>query len=496
MTELRFNVLTDPWIPLDVDGRAQYASYVELLTGERDAEDLVHPRDDVRFYARMLLSALTQALFPAKDAKALRQRIAEPLPRAVVEERIAGVAGDFDLLGARAFLQTDCASERDNATASLFFDARHDLFRPAHEYEAICLSCAPAILYGVHAFATSGGRGYSPGVRGTPPITTLVGLPSVRKTVWANVLSDAERSMLGYPAEPECPWRFQTSAKVGETIGLVEGLFWQPRSVRLVPTDDGSCCACGAFGKRLLASGYAANSRVMGGTYRHPWSPIWEDPAPNARRRYSYRNFRSDRPSWTGLTDLLTETQGRGAKRGEKLARPAPVVRQWTERLDPGSGASLLVLDYSADKARIKGRISEAFPLSRRIADPDFAEYVRSLVERAEDVFDALDKALAEVRRRGKNGKQKGYWFYDANAAFWQRSEWPFWEAFEAGLTGDMDGYERFVEKVEFVALDIFDRHASSSASDPQWIAHVVRARGRLLSRLAQRRKELSHAVA
>jgi len=495
MSELRFNVLTDPWIPLDVQGRVRHASYVELLTGERDGEDLIHPRDDVRFYARMLLSALTQALFPTKDAKELRKRIVEPLSREVVEDRIASFKGDFELIGEQAFLQSSDASERENATASLFFDSRHDLFRPAHAYDAICLRCAPAVLYGVHAFATSGGRGYSPSVRGTPPITTMVGLPSVRRTTWANVLSDAERAALAYPTDPERPWLFRTEAKTGEMIGLVEGLFWQPRAVRLVPTEEGSCCACGQVGVRLLASGYAANSKVMGGTYRHPWSPAWEDTSPKAKRRWAYRNFRSDRPSWTGFTDLLSDAQGSG-RRGEKLARPAPIVRQWTERLDPDSGASLLVLDYSADKARIRGRVCEAFPFSRQIADPEFGQYVRSLVERAEDVFRALENALSHVRRKGGGSKVKGYWLYDANAAFWQRSEAPFWETFEASLRGELDADGRFLERIERIALDLFDEHASSSANDPQWIAHVVRARGRLLARFAQRRKEAARAVA
>ena len=58
---VRFNVLTDPWIPLDIGGQARLASYAELLTGDADAAELLHPRDDFRIFGRMLLSALTQA---------------------------------------------------------------------------------------------------------------------------------------------------------------------------------------------------------------------------------------------------------------------------------------------------------------------------------------------------------------------------------------------------------------------------------------------------
>lgn len=492
MSALRFNVLTDAWIPLDEDGRARHVSYIELLAGERDAADLVHPRDDTRFYARMLLSALTQALFPAKDARELRQRIAEPLSREVVEERIEDVKGDFELLGEGAFLQSSGASARENATPSLFFDGRHDLFRPAHAYTALCLRCAPAVLYGVQGFATAGGRGYSPGVRGGPPITTLIGLESVRRTVWANTLSEQERRRVAYADDPPSPWSTAEAVKVGETIGLVEGLFWQPRAVELAIADDGACGACGEYGARALAAGYAAKSKVAGGTFRHPFSPAWEDSSPKAKRPWSFRNFRADRPAWTGFSDLVSDARGTG-KRGEKLARPAPVVRQWVERLEPGdSAASLLVLDYAADKARILGRVTESFPLSNKIVDPEFADYVRDLVGRAEAALRHLEGALLSVRRRpnanqkGKGSKAKGYWLPDATAAFWQRTEGPFWAAFDAYLGDGPDEDAAFVDCLRRTALALFDEHTKSSESDPQWLAHIVRARRGLVQGLAR----------
>lgn len=80
-----FNVLTDPWGPLDDGaGRPARASCVELICGGRDAADLVHPRDDERSFSRMLLSALTQALLGDRvwwffwrwlDARTARQDI-------------------------------------------------------------------------------------------------------------------------------------------------------------------------------------------------------------------------------------------------------------------------------------------------------------------------------------------------------------------------------------------------------------------------------------
>jgi hypothetical protein len=71
-TGFRFDVLVDKWVPLEEGGQVRLASFRDLLTGAADARDLLHPRDDLRFFSRMLLSALTQALVPARDTRELR----------------------------------------------------------------------------------------------------------------------------------------------------------------------------------------------------------------------------------------------------------------------------------------------------------------------------------------------------------------------------------------------------------------------------------------
>jgi CRISPR type I-E-associated protein CasA/Cse1 len=109
MTERLFHVLRDPWIPLDRNGHEELASFVELLTGKKDAPDLWHPRDDLRFFARMLLASLVQALFEPKNEEELEERIARPMTRKELEGRIAEVEDDFWLVHPKArsgFLQT------------------------------------------------------------------------------------------------------------------------------------------------------------------------------------------------------------------------------------------------------------------------------------------------------------------------------------------------------------------------------------------------------
>ena len=100
----RFNALTDPWLPLVTDGSTVWASLVEILCGEQDGIDLDYPRDDFRVYARLLLSALVQALLPARTPAELVRRLDSPMRRPDVEARIQPVLGDFDLFGPTPFL--------------------------------------------------------------------------------------------------------------------------------------------------------------------------------------------------------------------------------------------------------------------------------------------------------------------------------------------------------------------------------------------------------
>lgn len=484
------NVLVDPWIPLrDADGRVSLASYAELLTGEKDAEDLSHPRDDVKVFARMLLSALTQALFPVADAKAWKARLAKPMSRREVETRIAEVKADFEIVGSPGFLQEiqPVLKDQDNETGELVPDAGHELFRPAFPFVAICVRCAPALVFGAQAFAPSGGRGYSPSVRGNPPVTTLLAGSSVRVSVWANVLMDSVAERLGYAKDSKTPWRSSTAQKVGETIGLAEGMFWQPRSFALRPAvavAGGACGACGSSTGLLAIVGYTSKSKVAGGSYRHPHSPAWEDVSPNPDKRFKSRNLRAGRPSWTGLADLLGESQGTGRAK-ELLPRPAPVVTQWIEYGDPDA-ASLLVLDvaFKPGQKKLLSRFAETFPLSQRVRDATFVQRLRSLVVHAEAVLYALRKSLAAARGRVAS---EGRYLADATASFWQRTEGPFWTEYDA-YRSDEAPTDAFARALEAQTLSIFGELTNDRTSDPAALIRTVKAERNLRSAL---RKQL-----
>lgn len=492
---MRFNVLTDRWIPLRDGDRVRHASFPELLSGERDAAELAHPRDDFRVFALMLLSALTQALFAAKNLDELRRRIAEPLPRGEIDKAVAAVASDFELLGDSPFMQDAEAKGDDNDTSLLLLDVSQTsgipLKRPAEPHDGVCPRCAVLTAYGIQAFAAAGGRGYSPGVRGSPPATTMVWQPSVRATVWANTLaSDSVKA--SYPQDPARPWSGDRQQLPGDRIGLVQGLFWRPRAFRFVESTEGVCCTCGATGPRVAAQGFAPRSKVEG-FFAHPHTPSLL--VKDERRSL---HFRTDRPTWTALADLLSVVRSTNAGKTDRETLAAPVVVQWIEGLR-NRDVSLMVFSYETEsgQAKLLGRFSEAWTVSMAIRDLDLLNDLQGLVTRAQETVSSLRYAL--TRAHSDRPKDKGgYWPDDAAAAFWQATEPAFWDA-KAAFERDEDRSVEFARTLRATAIALFDQHTEPSVFDNTHQRLVARARAGLLRSLAQSlttKKEESHAVA
>lgn len=493
-TTLAFNVLTDPWIPLA--GEGETASYLELLTGSRDARDLVHPRDDCCFFARMLLSALTQALFPTANAKELRARIERPLSTAEVLPRLQKVRSDFELVGVdEPWMQSPANGQAagENETPSVFLDvAKHLLFRPAVRPDALCAPCAVLLVYGLQSFVPKGGRGYSPNVRGAPPTTTLVLLPaSLRKSAWANTLHGQKAGRVVYGSDPKRPWRWHAAERDGAMIGLVEGLFWKPRALTLVETSGPACAACGRTSAQLFAvKAFGARQRRTGGLYRHPMTPS-RIRRSKGKSEIRFAKLKSDRPAWTALADWIS-----GAAGDEQETVPAPVVSQWTEELARlAEPTSLLILDYGTRDASVVHRFVEAFPLSLRLADHDVRDAVHARVREAEEALDALETACVRVHmktrpsaRLGKaqstRARKEKELVHDVTAAFWQRTEPAFWASYEAAVgeseAAQVGAEEAFRKAVRKISLDLFDAHASPSIADPSRVAVLAEVRGKL----------------
>ncbi|MFZ5889556.1 MAG: type I-E CRISPR-associated protein Cse1/CasA [Myxococcota bacterium] len=490
---LHFNAWTSPWLPLrQGDGSTRWASPVEVLSGAQDGIDLDYPRDDFRVYARLLLSALIQAVLPAKDSSELERHLEVPLTRAEVEARIRPVLAEFDLFGATPFLQVLRPANPPEKGAAAFVFVAEDLFRAPTPVEAISLPIALLSIFIEQTYAGGAGRGYGAGPAGQPGAFTLLDLGSVRRSAWANSLHRAFASEI-YVPDGDRPWSNQKRpAAPRSSIGLVSGLFFQPRAIWLEPAGVGTCSFSGVTGPLVRRSPILPKSELAKkqpgaeDLWRHPCAPL----ALNTQGIGAIR-LCADRPIWTELAQLLRPVS-QATSKGKKIhpaEGPALVLQQWRALRRRDGSAKLIILDFERDKANVRARFFESTLANEQLLGNDEAiEKLRAVTEDAIDVLRSLTKALA--RARGER-KTEGTSLADARAAFWCQIELPFFEWLgvltqSQGRNGSppthADDAERALRTtMRSTALRIFDAHAALAEFDSRKQRAVAIARRLLI---------------
>ncbi|MCE9574550.1 MAG: type I-E CRISPR-associated protein Cse1/CasA [Deltaproteobacteria bacterium] len=493
---VRFNALTDPWLPLvQADGSTVWASFVEVLAGEKDGVDLDYPRDDFRVFARLLLSALVQALFPAKDKAELVQRLAHPLKRVEIEKRISAVLESFDLFGPKPFLQIVPPAKLPDGGAAPFVFPAEDLFSSPVPIDAISIPIALIVVFIEQTFAGGAGRGYGAGPAGQPGALTLIDAGSVRSSAWANTLV-TETVAAKYAKEAPVPWSNEKRTGLRRaSVGLVTGLFFQPRGTWLIPAEPGACSFSGIVGPRvrraplLPKSDLAKKSAGGEDLWQHPCAPL----AVNSQGIGAIR-LSAEQPAWTGLAQLLQPVSKGKTKKEHPSEGPALVLQQWKTLGWRGARSvpRLIVLDFDRDKANVKRRFFESYPLSNiLVSNPELLELMRAIVDDAQAVQRRLAKALVVAHDDQRRG---GFALREAETSFWRDSEPAFfaWLASAASLDAWTDEAALRVQTlaaamkahVRRAALGIFDAHVEISEFDPAKAKRIAAQRRALRSDL------------
>jgi CRISPR type I-E-associated protein CasA/Cse1 len=492
---LQFNALTDPWVPLvQESGGTVWASPVDILSGEKDGSELDYPRDDFRAYARLLLSAIVQALFPAQNIGELRERLETPLSHEGIRARLTQeVLGDFDLFGPTPFLQIRPPDEQPKGGAAPFVFLSPDLYQPPVPVECVSLPIALVTLFVEQTYAGGAGRGYGAGPGGQPGVLTLIEAGSIRRTAWANTLCQ-DRASKQYSPDPERPYgNVKRVPKVRTAVGLVSGLFFQPRGIWLIHAGEGRCSFTGQEGPLVRLSPFIPKSAVppksgVEDVWIHPCAPM----AVNSQGIAPVR-LHAERPAWTGLAQLLAPLSKAKTKAAHLLEGPALVIRQWKELSIRTRHPRLLILDFDRDKANVKRRFFESFPLTHDLQERETVEHIRSLANEVQEVERSLIKALIRAHDDRRTG---GFALPDARTAFWNETEAPFHEWLDSirKELGDEDAAALRRERatiamlgtVRRVAAQLFDDHVEPTEFDLRKQELVARARRQLHRELAR----------
>jgi hypothetical protein len=233
--------------------------------------------------------------------------------------------------------------------------------------------------------------------------------------------------------------------------------------------------------------------------WQHPCAPL----AVNSQGIAAIR-LNTKRPAWTGLAQLLAPLSKAKGKPVHPLEGPAPVLRQWKALGSRSKPWRLLLLDFDRDKANVKRRFFEAFPLTDDlVGHPETVDRLRLLVTDAQEIEQALVHALTRAHDRLKRG---GFALADARAAFWSASETPFLTWLAAVVASDertAEGEEQASRAerdmrtaLRRTAVSIFDAHVALSELDPRKQERIARARRRLNADLWPRPKSPARAAA
>ena len=240
---MNYNLLEERWIPVLMnDGEFRRVGILEALTGAGRIRCIAasNPMDGVAIL-RLLLALLYWCKGSPPDGA--EANLTAPLPPEWFS-RLSANKDCFNLLGeGKRFYQ--CGKNPDSTanylnqetpTGTNFWHFRH----AADNRDGLCLACCALGLVRLPAFATSAGRGKSPGVNAKPPYYVISFGRSLAETLR---LSWRQASAVGTPSWDASDLRLPPSGE----IPLLTGLTWVPRRVWLSDPEapEAPCIACG-----------------------------------------------------------------------------------------------------------------------------------------------------------------------------------------------------------------------------------------------------------
>jgi CRISPR system Cascade subunit CasA len=422
------NLLTDDWIPVESNNNQQRVSLQTLLCEAGDYKIKTF-RDDMELATLQLLVCIVQVVFMPDDKKTLKIRWQSPLPTDDYRHGIEPYLDWFDLLHPKTpFMQTaSVVPEKGNknwaSLQKLFMGlpeksssspSSNAFFDTTDEITAIHPGDAAIALFqqATNGFSL-GGVGYSVGLKGSMPLTTLIVSETLRKTLWCNVLSREFLTPFHILAAPlqEPTWLIPPHSKIADEhahhIGLARGLFWQPAKVKL-ETMNG------------MVTGFfkEAGTCTVKGFWRHPHTPIdiARMQADNPKEK-PYLSAQGNQPLWGQmLSYFFSDKDIKTVDANREGASRAMVVQQYQEVWR--TGIKLAVGGYikGGSTESLAGRRHEMYSLSTgwEAKSPEMDRLIKMGLEaqRKLDIAVGQFADLAETkfkdRREGKKKQPTG----------------------------------------------------------------------------------------
>lgn len=252
-----YNLLTEPWIPVkDRSGKIVHNGILDTIRNAHEFTEVSDPAPPVQFgIYRLLIAFVTDVYCPA-DLYDLESLI---LDRKFDVSRLEAYSEKykdrFDLFDPEhPYMQSPADPDHDKKkepvarlmqhlpSGSNTVHFHHGNWEDhGFSYE----QCARGLVT-VAPFMTSGGKGYSPSINGTPPWYILVKGPNLFNTILYNVcVMPLNVKNLG---DEPVAWRSTMKVEPKKELSqcsISQAFTWRPRRIRLLPGPVGTCTYTG-----------------------------------------------------------------------------------------------------------------------------------------------------------------------------------------------------------------------------------------------------------
>lgn len=365
MNKLSYNLFIEPWVEVvNAAGREERLGLKELFARAGELGRLNFSRPGYDLAVLRLLAGLVYLVgLPAglREWKSLYEAGAFS---GEFLGRLESFQSRFDLFDERApFMQRAGEVEEPHIMSA------KELFKwvpgrsvSTHFYHGsyadefpLCPACAVPALLSTQTFACSGGkapkesgktRSYLAGINGASPVFVSLHDETLYGTIILNVLNDRGLEQyrelgemganLGWQGE-----RWESFLVDAGEIGIVEGLFWLPRGVRLFAeenVEERSCALCSCKAETLINSlDFRSGSYRIEGHWQDPMTARIDNNGEVSRASISGAD-RAERAGWRDYASFLyIDKRDIIAKKAEKRwTRFVPPLLQQSSRLHEG----------------------------------------------------------------------------------------------------------------------------------------------------------------
>ncbi len=424
--QTRFDLLTEPWIPtVDLRGRPVTLSLLNVLGRAHELKEIRDASPLVTYGIHRLLQAIVQDSVNPREKRDWFDHFRKSRFDDAFIDRLLRVDGDrFDLFhpthpfGQSGDLpMSSNAKERKDLEPTTVGRLRPEIpsatnvnhFRHAYDKrQAFCPQCLARSIVTLAPFAKSDGRVYMASINGSPPVyVNYIGDSLFHSLAWNLVLPNYRPKSSAGNDSPS--WRGDgtvPASALKRDAGLVAGLTWQPRRLRLLPGPPGNCSLCG------MQSDVLVSEILWGPGYSRPKdSAWWRDPFVAYTKGGSDqpRAFqpREDRVLWRDYAELFLPGSG------DEGRYPAAIVQQASALIEDGYEVGNPTFDcfaYLTDNAKVLEWRQESLPFSPRLmAEEPRSQALRAALSRAEAVSSLMKQSLKRLYPRDGKGNRNAF---------------------------------------------------------------------------------------